>query len=242
MALARYWEWERTVRREMPNVITGTGIETVFQPIYRIDRGVPAALGFEALSRFTDAPRIPLGLWFRTAKEMGLRAELEMAAIRTAFHNTDRVPRAAFVCVNASPEIAATLSEVIPDELQGRLMVDIPFAGIGEAVSGEAIEILHGAGAGVAIDDVPLEDLHQLRSELVALGPDCVKVDVVTGLAGSPMGRFNLAEGASWCQESSITLIAERVERVSDLAVLEAVGVEWAQGYTLSSPLDLREP
>ena len=36
-----------------------------------------------------------------------------------------------------------------------------------------------------------------------------------------------------------IRLIAERVERLSDLAILDEVGVEWAQGYCLSRPVSL---
>ncbi len=239
MALARFWEWERTVTREMDDVIAGKGVETVFQPIYRLDRGVPAARGFEALSRFSVAPRIPIGLWFRIARESGRSADLELAVIRVAFHNARRVPTAAFVCVNASPDSAAGVVALIPDELRGRLLVDLPFSMVVETGGREVVAALQAAGAGVAIDDVTLEDLHHLRSTLAALGPDCIKVDVLTGLAESPMSRFNLAEGSAWCQEAEMTLIAERVERVADLAVLESTGVQWAQGYTLSSPLDL---
>jgi len=239
MALARYWEWERTVTREMDGVIAGRGVETVFQPIYRLDRGVPAARGFEALSRFTVAPRIPIGLWFKIARESGRGADLELAVIRVAFRNALRVHRAAFVCVNASPDSVSGVVDLIPDTLRGRLMVDLPFSRLVETGGREAVEAIQAAGAGVAIDDVTLEDLHHLRSTLAALGPDCIKVDVLTGLAESPMGRFNLAEGTAWCQEAEMTLIAERVERVADLAVLESIGVQWAQGYTLSSPIDL---
>jgi EAL domain-containing protein (putative c-di-GMP-specific phosphodiesterase class I) len=53
------------------------------------------------------------------------------------------------------------------------------------------------------------------------------------------MARFNLAEASAWCQKAGINLIAERVERITDLSVLASVGVEWAQGYSLSRPVDL---
>jgi EAL domain-containing protein (putative c-di-GMP-specific phosphodiesterase class I) len=33
--------------------------------------------------------------------------------------------------------------------------------------------------------------------------------------------------------------MAERVERVADLAGLESAGIEWAQGHCLSPPIDL---
>jgi EAL domain-containing protein (putative c-di-GMP-specific phosphodiesterase class I) len=99
--------------------------------------------------------------------------------------------------------------------------------------------VLRQGGAGIAIDDVPLEDLHVLRPTLLQLRPDCIKVDVLTGLAESQMARFNLAEASAWCQKAGINLIAERVERITDLSVLASVGVEWAQGYSLSRPVDL---
>ncbi len=131
------------------------------------------------------------------------------------------------------------MAESIPDELRGRLLVELPFARLHEIDSPAAIETLRAAGAGVAIDDVTLDELHHFRPTLIELHPDCIKVDVLAGIADNAVARFNLTESSTWCREAEITLIAERVERVADLAVLESVGITWAQGYTLSSPLDL---
>lgn len=239
MALARLWEWERTVERELPRVIADGEIEILFQPIYRIRQGVPAARGFEALSRFPVAPRIPLGLWFLTARDKGLSPALEMAAIRAAIEALGRVHNDAFLSVNASRESLPTLANSIPPSLQGRLMIELPYSAVRRPGSKWLFELLRRAGAGIAVDDLSLEDLHELRSELSELRPDCIKVDVKTGLADKPTARAGLAKDAQWCREAGITLIAERVERVADLGVLEALGVEWAQGYSLSPPIDL---
>lgn len=238
-ALARYWKWEQTVEAELPRVIAEDEIHVLFQPIYRISHGLPIARGFEALARFPAAPRIPVGLWFRLARDSGLGADLEMAAARAALRALGRVSAEAFLCVNASLDIIPDLAAIIPETVRGRLVIDLPYASLRDERSRDLIHALREEEAWVAIDDVPLDDLHLVRPSLAELRPDFVKVDVLTGLADNPMARFNLAEGSAWCQEAGIELIAERVERVTDLSVLDGVGVEWAQGYSLSRPVEL---
>lgn len=239
LALARYWEWERTVILELPRVVAEDDIEILFQPIYRLVRGVPVARGFEALSRFPTAPRIPLGLWFKTARELEMSKELELAALRASIKSASKLSEQAFLCVNASLESVSGLMELIPVNLEQRLIIDLPYSSVRDPGAEDLFHVIREGGAGIAIDDVPLDDLHLLRPTLLELRPDCIKVDVLVGLAESPMARFNLAEGAAWCQQAGINLIAERVERMSDLSVLGGVGVEWAQGYSLSRPVDL---
>ena len=239
MALARYWEWERTVERELPGVIAQARIEILFQPIYRLHHGLPAARGFEALARFPAAPRIPLGLWFRAARDMGLTTQLEMEAIRAIFGAERRLPAEAFLCVNASVESLPSLIGSIPPGLKGRLIVDLPCSALQTTEIEESIEPIRTSGAGVAIDDVALEDLEFYRSRILELQPDCVKVDVATGISATGQARIHLSDASVWCSEAGVTLMAERVERVADLAVLETAGVKWAQGLSLSPPLDL---
>src|SRR3970040_3053652 len=107
-------------------------------------------------------------------------------------------------------------------------MVDAPYPAMRHPRGEEVFHLLRDGGAGIAVDDVPLEDLHVLRPSLLQLRPDSIKVDVLTGLAESAMARFNLAEGSAWCQDAGIRLIAERVERLSDLAILDKVAGECA--------------
>jgi EAL domain-containing protein (putative c-di-GMP-specific phosphodiesterase class I) len=239
MAMARYWEWERTVARELPEVISSGRIEILFQPIYRLHQGLPAARGFEALARFPTAPRIPLGLWFRTAREMGITTQLEMEAIRAIFKTERRIPGEAFLCVNASVDSLPLLAGSIPSGLQGRVIVDLPYSALTSPGIDDSSELLRASGAGVAIDDVALEDLELQRDRILELRPDCVKVDVAEGVAATGRARSDLVAAVEWCNQAGITLMAERVERVTDLAVLEASGVKWAQGLSLSPPLEL---
>lgn len=237
LAFARYWEWERTVKLTLPELIAGSGIEILFQPIFNLSRPVPTVTGFEGLSRFPLAPKVPVGLWFRTAQDLGLAAALELVAIRAAMAALEKVSGKAFLFVNASLGTVPYLVELIPGGLEGRLVLDVPYSAVKDPVAVDVFHELRRAGVGIAIDDVPLDDLHLIRSDLRRLRPDSIKVDVLTGLLDDTMARFNLAEASAWCQGVGIRLIAERVERLGDLVVLAEVGVEWAQGYCLSRPI-----
>jgi EAL domain-containing protein (putative c-di-GMP-specific phosphodiesterase class I) len=237
MAWARYWEWERAIKIELPRIIADTDLRILHQPIFWLGSGVPVARGFEALSRFPVHPRIPVGLWFRTARDMGIGRDLELAAVRAALEPLERVSGKAFLSVNASLDTVPRLIDVIPNTLASPLIIDLPYAALNDPRSGELCDALRDCGATIAIDDVPIEDLHVLRPSVLALGPDCIKVDVLTGLSDDPMARFNLADGSAWCRGAGIRLIAERVDHVDDLAILYELGVEWAQGYCLSRPV-----
>ncbi|MGH8951899.1 MAG: EAL domain-containing protein [Acidimicrobiia bacterium] len=237
MAWARYWEWERTIKIELPRIIAETDLQIVHQPIFWLGSSVPAARGFEALSRFPVHPRIPVGLWFRTARDMGIGRDLELAAVRAALEPIERVSGKAFLSVNASLETVPSLIEIIPHPFASPLIIDLPYSALSDPRGSELLNALRDCGASIAIDDVPVEDLHVLRPILLELRPDCIKVDLLTGLADNPMARFNLADGSAWCRGADIRLIAERVEQMDDLAVLYDLGVEWAQGYSLSPPI-----
>ena len=237
MAWARYWEWERAIKTALPRVIADTDLRILHQPIFWLGSSVPVARGFESLSRFPVHPRIPVGLWFRTARDMGIGLELELAAVRAALEPLERVSGKAFLCVNASLETVPRLIEMIPNPFASPLVIDVPYAALSDPRGGDLFDLLRDCGASIAIDDVPIEDLHVLRPSLLEIRPDCIKVDVLTGLADNPMARFNLAEGSAWCRGAGIRLIAERVDQVDDLAVLYELGVEWAQGYCLSRPV-----
>ncbi len=237
MALARYWEWERTVEHELPRVIAETDIRIIFQPICRLLAGMPVVLGFEALSRFPAAPAIPAGVWFRTARELGLSRDLELTAISAAIEALGRVSEVAFLCVNASLDTVPDLVEIVPETLGERLIIDVHHSAFPRPQRDEPFRLLRDLGARIAVDDVPLEGAHVLRAVLLELRPAFIKVDVLTGLADTPMARLELAECAAWCEEAGIELIAERVEHLEDLEILDKIGVRWAQGFCLAPPV-----
>jgi EAL domain-containing protein (putative c-di-GMP-specific phosphodiesterase class I) len=238
LAFVRLWQWKCTVRERLPDVVAAGNLRMLFQPIFELKQELPQLCGYEALARFPVAPRIPVGLWFRVAHEMGLAHDLELVAVQKAAETFPRLPDDSLLFVNASLRTAIDLADQMPRHMRSRLVVDIPYTAMADPECRTVFDRLWEVGAEVAIDDVPVGDLHIVRTMLLTLRPDYVKADMITGLTDDPMARFNLAEAAVWCQESGITLIAERVGKVTDLAILHDLGVQWAQGYSLARPAE----
>ena len=233
---ARYWEWEHIVRDSLPQVLAEKLVITVFQTVFNLDVDRIRPCGYEALARFPVANRIPVGLWFRTAREVGLGEQLETLAAETAADTCGLLPRDRFLIVNSS----LISVDVVLDELAPRvdmpIVLDIPYRAVLGGSYREIFRMVRDAGVAISLDDVPLEQLHELRPDIEAAQPDHLKVDVLVGLFDNPMGRFNLAEAAVWCRDSGIVLVAERVESPEDFEMLLDLGVEMAQGYTLARP------
>lgn len=233
---ARYWEWERIVRDNLPNVLAEKLVSTVFQTVFKLDVDRILPCGYEALARFPIANRIPVGLWFRTAREVGLGRELETLAAETAANTCGLLPRDRFLVVNSSViSVHVVLDELAP-RVDMPIVLDIPYGAVLGGSYREIFRMIRDAGVAISLDDVPLEQLHELRPDIEAARPDHLKVDVLVGLFDNPMGRFNLAEAAVWCRDSGIVLVAERVETPEDFEMLLDLGVEMAQGYTLARP------
>lgn len=233
---SRFWGWERFVRRSLPRVLERRDLATVFQPIFRLENGQATICGYEALSRFPTGPRIPVGLWFRVAREMGLDDRLERLAVETALDSCGVLPEGHFLDLNTSLHRAADVVRVA-GSVGVDLVIDLPCTAIHEPSFGKVAEIVRSGGAGIALDDTPLDQLHAMRSDICRVHPRYLKVDVLVGLFDNPMGRFNLTEAAAWCHDEGIVLVAERVEKAEDLETLGDLGVELAQGYSLARPL-----
>jgi EAL domain-containing protein (putative c-di-GMP-specific phosphodiesterase class I) len=239
MARARVWEWEKTVRQLLPEVIANRELVCLFQPIYELRAGVPLSRGYEALARFPKAPRIPIGLWFRIAHDTGQGVELELAAAHNAIDSLIRFPHSAFLFLNASVTTAAVLAGSLERAVASRLVIDIPYSAGLHAGSRQVFEDLKASGAKVSIDDVPIYDLDYVSQHLHGVRPNYIKVDVNAGLSDNTTRMAQLARGSAWCHEAGINLVAERVETARDLLTLAEVGIEWAQGYSLARPTEL---
>jgi EAL domain-containing protein (putative c-di-GMP-specific phosphodiesterase class I) len=233
---ARLWEWERVVRESVSLVLETHITYTVFQPVFRLDSGSPELCGHEAFTRFPTAPRIPVGLWFRTAHEIGLGDRLERLAASTAVDSCRSCEAGGFLNVNASLATAVDIVIDVRPRLESQLVVDVPCSSVLDRGFESVVDRLRDSGASVSLDDTPLDRLHDLRPRIEALKPDFLKVDVVAGLFDDAMGRFNLAEAAAWCRDSGIDMVAERVELQRDLDRLYDLGVAMAQGYSLARP------
>jgi EAL domain-containing protein (putative c-di-GMP-specific phosphodiesterase class I) len=238
-ALTRYWQWERTVKTHLQEAIAGLGVRPLFQPIFFLDRGIPICRGFEALARFAAAPEIPVGLWFRVARELGEARGLELAAIRAALPSIARLPDGCFLSVNSSIDLASEVIEMVPAVLRRRLLLDIPFAGLFDHEGIDTLDSIAPTGTRIAIDDVPLECALDSLDEILAIGPAAIKVDVLTDADDISTAGATISELVDRCHQRGVTVIAERVEKVTHLTALIDHGLEWAQGFSLSRPVEL---
>ena len=78
-------------------------LETVFQPLFDLESN--ECIAFEALTRFPRGPDRGTAEWFASATELGVAAELELAAVETALSYLDQFPPdttlASFSCPSA---------------------------------------------------------------------------------------------------------------------------------------------
>jgi EAL domain-containing protein (putative c-di-GMP-specific phosphodiesterase class I) len=236
-AMARVWKWESTIREHLPLVLASEDITVLFQAIFDVRGDFPLLRAYEALARFPAAERIPTGLWFSVAAQLGLVMDLELATARRAMELMPGLPEGTLLFVNASPMVASTLVDSVPREVSNRLVFDLPCVVRSDPHFDRVSHDLRQRGVGIAVDDIPMEDVPHF--DWGRERPDFLKVDVISGVDGETAPRTSLARAARWCSRNGVILIAKRLERVTDLGVLRDLGIGWAQGYSLASPTEL---
>jgi EAL domain-containing protein (putative c-di-GMP-specific phosphodiesterase class I) len=223
------------------SVIENGEMSMVYQPICQVKDRRP--IGFEALARFSGAPSRTPDKWFAEAAEAGLGALLEVAAIRLALAALPSLPPDVYMAVNVSPETIlskefAGLMERQPAE---RLVLEITeHAEVADydALLG-ALRPLLDRGMRLAVDDTgagysSLQHIVRLRPNLIKLDMDLTR-DVDT----DPARRALTAALTTFARNTGSGVIAEGVETAPQLAMLESIGVDQAQGYFLGRPLPL---
>ena len=236
-ALARLWKWESTIREQLPQVLASGSITILFQAIFDVSGEFPLLRAYEALARFPVARRIPTGLWFSVAGQLGLAIDLELATARKAIDLVHRLPEGTVLFVNASPAVALLLVDSVPRQVSTRLVFDLPSGAASDPHCDWITKDLRDRGAGISLDDIPVEDsVAYLKAGTER--PDYLKVDVASGV-DVEVGGIDLARAAEWCRRNQLTLIAKRVERITDLHALRELGIDWAQGYSLARPTEL---
>ena len=235
-------EAERSLSAKRTRILErtdGTGFDLALQPI--CDLGTGATVGFESLSRFASDPYRPPNVWFDEAAEVGLGAELEVAAIRKALAYAEQLPDTVYVSINASPEtvLSDTFAEVFATAgAPSRLMLEIT-----EHARVAAYEELHaalaplrGRGVQLAVDDAGAG--YASLSHILQLRPDAIKLDqsLVENVDHDP-ARHALASGmAMFARELGILVVAEGIETEAERDALRGIGIEKGQGYFLDRP------
>ncbi len=147
-----------------------------FQPILDLDTS--RVLGFEALARFD--PSTSPDVWFAEANALGMGTDLELAAVKSALQQIDRLEPTQFMAVNASPSVVLDrrLHDLLRRYGQGRVVVEItehePVSSYDEL--NIVRERFRRDGIRIAIDDAGAgyASLHHI----LKLAPDIIKLDI----------------------------------------------------------------
>lgn len=231
---------ERVAARErIERVLCERRYEIVYQPLFDLRDG--SVFAVEALARFSEEPYRAPDLWLADAHEAGLGVELELALIRAALEDLDRLPHDAALAVNVGPEAlaGADVGALLEGVDESRLVLELTeHAAVADYHAlARALEVLRKAGVRLAIDDAGAgfaSLMHILR-----LAPDFIKLDrqLISGLDTDPARRSLAASLTRFAEESGATIVAEGVETGAELATLEVLGIRHAQGFYLCRPL-----
>lgn len=244
-ALAPLWGRRRVDpdTRRLDVVLRRSDLEVSFQPI--TDLVTPRVIAMEALTRprvgFSSASAL-----FAAASALGRGPELDSAARARIIESSQRLPRhlALFVnispatlaasdgveriCRDLAPSAARCVLEIIEHAVEGDAA--------GEGLIAEAVGELRRRGFQIALDDLGAGSADLRR--LVDLRPDWIKIDraLVCGVEHDPARRGLIESLLAFAERLNIRVIAEGVERASELTCLRSLGVRFVQGYLLARP------
>jgi EAL domain-containing protein (putative c-di-GMP-specific phosphodiesterase class I) len=235
----------RRISVRVRDVLSHESIDTAFQPIF--DLVTRKVVGAEALARFTAEPAATPDVWFAEAMRVGAGRELELLAVRTALANTAELPEHLYVAINVSPSTLASpalLATLLASGLPtSRLIVEVTeHTSIPDyAPLQEARARLREHGIRVAVDDAGAG--YASFRHIVALAPDIIKLDrgLVSGIDHDEACRALVAAVVMFALESGAALVAEGIETAGELAAIEKLGVDAAQGYHLGRPTTRHE-
>jgi EAL domain-containing protein (putative c-di-GMP-specific phosphodiesterase class I)/AmiR/NasT family two-component response regulator len=217
-------------------VIEQGGVRPVYQPIVDLGRG--RVSGVEALSRFDSG--LPLQ-WFEEAEEVGLREELEIAALSVALAGLPALPPSAYLALNVSPSTLlhrdfGQLLRAVPME---RIVIEMTeHAPVGDYEGlNRILHPLRDAGVRVAVDDAGA-GFASLR-HILLLAPDIIKLDIslTRGIDGDRPRRALSYALVAFARETRTTIVAEGIETEAELRALRDIGVTHGQGFLLARPM-----
>jgi EAL domain-containing protein (putative c-di-GMP-specific phosphodiesterase class I) len=227
----------RVKRARVERVLAEDGLRIAFQPIVELSTG--NAVGFEALTRTGEA--VGPGELFAEASEVGLRSELELAALQAAVSKVSELPPGTFLSVNLSPEVivSSPLLELLGKASVSRTVIEVTeHAPVSDyAALARAVRPARALGARLAVDDAGA-GYASLR-HVLELEPDIIKLDVnlVRNLDADRGTRALASALLTFAAEMDQLVIAEGVETARMAEVLEGLGVRYGQGYHFAQPI-----
>lgn len=220
-------------RARVERLLEPDGMWPVFQPI--VELSGRRVVGYEGLTRFVDGTRPDLG--FTLAERAGMRATLELEAVRRVLRAARRLPEDVWVSVNVSaatllgadlvPLVAGTAQRLMLEITEHELVTD--YAAVRQAVArlGDVRIAVDDAGSGYA----SLRHVYELR-------PDVIKLDRgwVADIDHDPVRQAMIAGLLTFSLATDAMLVGEGIERSEEAATLASLGVPWGQGYWFARP------
>jgi diguanylate cyclase (GGDEF)-like protein len=204
--------------------------------------------GYEALLRWTHPERgaIPPGLFIPVAEENGLILQLGEWVLRRACHEVSQWANPWKVAVNVSPlqladvELPKLIQQILLESglSPSRLEIELTETAImnDRARALHVLRQIKALGVGVALDDfgTGYSSLETLR----AFPFDKIKLDgsFMADVEKSPQALAIIRSVLALGKSLSIPVLAEGIERHSQLAILQREGCDEVQGYLLGRP------
>lgn len=233
-------ESEALIRRSVRThrMIHGEGLTVALQPIVDLQTGL--VQGVEALARFTPPPLWGPREWFQEAEEVGLRVELEEAAMTRCLAELERLPEDWFLALNLSPDTITSgrANQVLHNEGATRIVIEITeHARVGDySELLRALSEFRSRGGRLAVDDAGA-GFASLRHVVVML-PEVIKLDrsVTQGVDEDKNHRALAAAMIAFASDIGASIIAEGIETQDELDMLRFLGVGSGQGFYLAPP------
>jgi EAL domain-containing protein (putative c-di-GMP-specific phosphodiesterase class I)/GGDEF domain-containing protein/AmiR/NasT family two-component response regulator len=222
---------------------TPAALVPVFQPI--ADLRSPRQFGWLALTRFAGTPPAETGARFAEARELGLAAELELAAAAAALAQADRLPAPALLFVKASGSTIAShgLDQLLDDAFAPRLVIEM--TGVGEIPDREgfnaAVDRLRHRGVRFAVDETGAG--FGRLDEVLDLSPAFVRLagGLTRGIDADRTRRALALTVISFASHLGARVIADQIETADELDALRRLGVGYGLGFHIGRPQVLPE-
>jgi diguanylate cyclase (GGDEF)-like protein len=230
----------------LKHAIATGNIVPYYQPIVNLRTG--ATVGFEALARWVDGPRlIPPSFFIPLAEELSLINDVSIAIFEEACRAAATWPAHLGVSVNLSPlllrktglalkiQSILLISGLAPTRLtieitENMRLEDMPLAS-------ETFRFLRQIGVKLALDDfgTGFASIHHLKE----LRFDSLKLDksYVAALGCDPENDAIVRSTLSLAKALQMDVVSEGIEEVHQLEWLTSEGSSFGQGYLFSKPM-----
>lgn len=229
---------DRIDAAELIDEVLHTGsLDVVLQPVFELATG--ALYGFEALARFPHSDHAP-DWWFALAHRVGRGVELELLAVRRALELLPLIPDAIRLSINTGPETAvdARFVALLENVDTNRVVLELTEHTFVDDYPRllAVLATLRARGLALAVDDAGsgYSGLSHIRQLL----PDVIKLDrdLTAGIDGDAVRQALAIALVAFAGRIGAMVIAEGVERSSEIDSIRSLGVGYGQGFFLGRP------